>query len=568
MSWKSDVRVVVGIDFGTTYSGFAYRFTDFAGEIHTNKDWEGYVGKYKTNTVLEYDDNFKNVVKWGRPAFIKGTTNEADDTNEPKSVGLFKLHLGSLGKLQDHLKPKIPVEFKKAIIDYLREMGKLIKKTVESVEGIKFHENVLLVLSVPAEYSKKELAIMRECASEADLIKEENSEYLQFTTEPEAAAIYCMKNCLESYEIGTTFMIVDCGGGTVDLTTRKLVGENQLGEITERAGDYCGSSFIDEAFLKYIGSIVGNSTIDKLRDKKSKSLQRMVDHFCRKAKFPFTGEDTDFQYDLDVLDVIKVLKKFVNDEAKELLEKNGWSIEIEFEEIKSMFDPIVEKIIQMIGTQLDNCRDECSIIFLVGGFGQSKYLKNRIEEKFKDRVKSIVVSKEPVAAVVRGATLFGLSLYDKIYNMRNDEDVVFVLKNRKLNFTYGIKVFKPFRKGDPPERKTSNGFIQRFHRIAKRDDIVDIDSEIRIYNLCPVSGFQTFATFYIYITKEYDPKYCDGMEVLGTLKIDLSNNGTDRRVSFALSFGQMELLTATARNETDGQNYLATFEINKEIGIV
>ncbi|CAB5390936.1 unnamed protein product [Rhizophagus irregularis] len=314
MSWKSDVRVVVGIDFGTTYS-------------------------------------------WGRPAFIKGTTNEADDTNEPKSVGLFKLHLGSLGKLQDHLKPKIPVEFKKAIIDYLREMGKLIKKTVESVEGIKFHENVLLVLSVPAEYSKKELAIMRECASEADLIKEENSEYLQFTTEPEAAAIYCMKNCLESYEIGTTFMIVDCGGGTVDLTTRKLVGENQL-------------------------------------------------------------------------------------------------------------------------------------------------------------------------------------------------------------------VFKPFRKGDPPERKTSNGFIQRFHRIAKRDDIVDIDSEIRIYNLCPVSGFQTFATFYIYITKEYDPKYCDGMEVLGTLKIDLSNNGTDRRVSFALSFGQMELLTATARNETDGQNYLATFEINKEIGIV
>jgi hypothetical protein len=361
-------------------------------------------------------------------------------------------------------------------------------------------------------------------------------------------------------------MIVDCGGGTVDLTTRKLLGENQLGEITERVGDYCGSSFIDEAFLKHIGSMVGNSTIDKLRDKKSKSLQRMVDDFCRKAKFRFTGEDTDFQYELDVLEVIKVLKKFVSNEVKNLLEENGWLIEIEFEEIKSMFDPIVDKIIQMIGTQLENCRDECSTIFLVGGFGQSKYLKNRIEEKFKDRVKSIVVSKEPVAAVVRGATLFGLSLYDKIYNMRNDEDVVFVLKNRKLNYTYGIKVFKCFRKSDPPERKTSKGFIQCFHRIAKRDDVVDIDNEIRVYNLCPVSEFQTFAIFYIYITKEYDPKYCDGMELLGTLKIDLSNNGPDRRVSFALSFGQMEL-TATARNETNGQNYLATFEINKETEI-
>src|SRR3954469_13110969 len=124
-------------------------------------------------------------------------------------------------------------------------------------------------------------------------------------------------------------MIVDCGGGTVDLTTRKLVGENQLGEITERAGDYCGSSFIDEAFLKHIGNIVGNSTIDKLRDKKSKSLQRMVDHFCRKAKFPFDGEDTDFQYELDVLSTIKILKKYVDGETKKLMDKNKWLIEIE-----------------------------------------------------------------------------------------------------------------------------------------------------------------------------------------------------------------------------------------------
>ncbi|RIA90035.1 hypothetical protein C1645_738170 [Glomus cerebriforme] len=549
MSWKNDIRAVVGI----------------GSEIQTNKDWDGVVGQYKTNTVLEYDKEFDKVKKWGKPAISKGTTKNKkdDDQIEPKSVGLFKLHLG---KLQDHLKPKIPVEYKKAITDYLREMGKLIKKKVEEMPGVVFYENVLVILCVPAEYSKKELAIMRECAFKADLTKEEYTEYLQFTTEPEAAAIYCMKNCLKNNEIekvGTSFMIVDCGGGTVDLTTRKFVSEDQLGEVTERAGDYCGSSFIDEAFLKYLGKKVGGSTIDKLRDKKSKSLQRMVDHFCRKAKFPFTGKDTDFQYDLDILDIIKVLKKYVNSEIKEMMKEINWLIEIGFEEIKSMFDPIVEKIIQMIGTQLDNCRDECSIMFLVGGFGQSEYLKNRIEETFKDRVKTIIVAKEPVAAVVRGATLYGLSLYNKLNDMRNNENVRFVLKNRKLNFTYGIKVLKWFRNGDPPERK-SGDHIQKFHRIAKRDDVVDIDKEIRVYNLCPVSEFQASATFYIYCTKDDDPEYCDGMELLGTLKINLSDRGPDRQVSFALSFGQMEL-TATARNEINGHNYLATFEINKEI---
>ncbi|CAB5380856.1 unnamed protein product [Rhizophagus irregularis] len=65
---------------------------------------------------------------------------------------------------------------------------------------------------------------MRICAFDAELIKEKYSKNLQFTTEPEAAAIYCMSN-LEGHDLtqaGTNFMIVDCGGGTVDLTTRKL----------------------------------------------------------------------------------------------------------------------------------------------------------------------------------------------------------------------------------------------------------------------------------------------------------------------------------------------------------
>ncbi|RIA90036.1 hypothetical protein C1645_738171 [Glomus cerebriforme] len=562
MSQKSDDDK----DIDIKVVGFAYCHVASANqEVCTNADWDGYTGRHKTNTVLQYDDKFEVVKEWGKPAFAKKAERKTKDQDEPKSVGLFKLHLG---RLQDDLKPEIPVDYKKAIADYLKEMGKSIKDKIKvHWPNVDFYENVLLILSVPAEYSKKELAIMRECALEAKLIRKEKSAHLQFTTEPEAAAIYCMKKCLNEYitiSNGTTFMIVDCGGGTVDLTTRKVVDKDRLSEVTERAGDYCGSSYIDEAFLKYLGGIVGHSTIKKLRDKKSKSLQYMVQHFCRKAKVKFTGKDTDFKYELNILDTIKVLKKFVDDETKKVMVKNNWIIEIDFNEIKSMFDPIVKRILKMIETQLDNCRDECSVMFLVGGFGQSEYLKNRIEETFKDRVKTIVVAKEPVAAIVRGATLYGLSLYEKIKVMKNNMNIKFVVKDRKLNFTYGIRVLRWFRNGDPPERKTSDGFIQKFHRIAKRDDVVEIDEEIRVYNLCPVNDFQTSATFYIYCTKEEDPEYCNEMDLLGTLKIYLPDRGPDRRVSFALSFGQMELLTATARNETNGHNYIATFDINKD----
>ncbi|CAB5380834.1 unnamed protein product [Rhizophagus irregularis] len=182
MSWLKDIRIVVGLDFGTTFSGFAY--------CHISE-------------------------KWGSPALSKRKNKD-----EKRPVEKFKLYLGNLPK---HCRPNLPpgFDYKKAITDYICEIGKLIKKTVEW-PGINFTENVLLILTVPAEYSEKEKNVIRNCAHKANLIREKDSPKLQFTTEPEAAAIYCMDNTLQQYNLlvrETTFMIVDCGGGTVDLTT-------------------------------------------------------------------------------------------------------------------------------------------------------------------------------------------------------------------------------------------------------------------------------------------------------------------------------------------------------------
>lgn len=56
---------------------------------------------------------------------------------------------------------------------------------MKSWPGIDFLENVLLVLTVPAEYSDISKATLRECVFDADLISNKFSEKLQFTTERE-----------------------------------------------------------------------------------------------------------------------------------------------------------------------------------------------------------------------------------------------------------------------------------------------------------------------------------------------------------------------------------------------
>ncbi|CAG8803847.1 12884_t:CDS:2, partial [Gigaspora rosea] len=72
---------------------------------------------------------------------------------------------------------------------------------------------------------------MRQCMYEANLIDNSGTQNLKFSTEPEAAAVHCMKELNQH---------VAKNWRTIDLTVRKLLDSNQLGEDTECSGDFCG----------------------------------------------------------------------------------------------------------------------------------------------------------------------------------------------------------------------------------------------------------------------------------------------------------------------------------------
>ncbi|CAG8766488.1 22675_t:CDS:1, partial [Rhizophagus irregularis] len=69
---ENNIRIVVGLEFGLTYSGFSYCHVKEKGNVCSNDIWHG--GEYhqlKTNTVLQYDDEYNNVKLWGAPAMMK-----------------------------------------------------------------------------------------------------------------------------------------------------------------------------------------------------------------------------------------------------------------------------------------------------------------------------------------------------------------------------------------------------------------------------------------------------------------------------------------------------------------
>ncbi|PKC69844.1 hypothetical protein RhiirA1_503301 [Rhizophagus irregularis] len=520
-SEEINIRVVIGLDFGTTYSGFAYCHVKDS-EICSNNKWHGKVGQLKTNTVLQYDDDYNNVKLWGELALAKKqsrSTKKQKSNEGDKPVELFKLHLADL---LDKFKPELPVDYKKAFTDYLREIGKVIKETVETHWPlIDYFKNILLVITVPAEFSEKSKAIMRRCAFNAELIKEECSTNLQFTTEP-------------------NFMVIDCGGGTVDITIRKLLNDKQLGEITERAGDFCGSTFIDAEFIKYLQKRLGDEPMNSLRDNNYGQMQYLIQQFCKFGKIPFTGDDPDFIYELDIRESAPTLMKYITDvNIRKPLEKDEWVIEIDFETIKSIFEPVVQKIVRLIKVQLDNAQEMCSAMFLVG------------------------VPTLPVAAISRGAVIYGLSIKSSdLNNIGDNDNMKCVISSRVLKYTYGISYFTKWKEGDPMHRKDYCDYIEKFHCLARRGTRLDINQKIETF-CAPLYRFQSTLINEIYYTREYDGEYCDdpGMKLLGKFHTDLPGYGIDRNVLLEITFGKMELI-ATAKNMQTGQSYRTTFKFN------
>ncbi|CAG8681881.1 16539_t:CDS:10, partial [Acaulospora morrowiae] len=323
-----DIRVVVSIDFGTTFSGFAYA-NRANPEIITNDSWPEQQGTFKTNTCLAYDDNLQ-LVSWGYPALAQEPPKKKKQAARPhpKPVELFKLHLANV---KEDEKPPLPpgLDPRKAITDYLHEVNKLILETLNSRwPGLRYPSQVRFVCSVPAEWHHEAKAIMRECLYNAGYLDHRLSENLEFTTEPEAAAIYCMQSLNEHrLSVGSSFMIVDCGGGTVDLTTRTLLPAMKLSEITERSGDLCGSSYVDREFLKFLGKKLGYAAMKKLKENHYGQMQYLVQQFCSRVKFSFNGNPNEFTTkELDMERVCPALIQYVTGVAKEQMEEAEWIV--------------------------------------------------------------------------------------------------------------------------------------------------------------------------------------------------------------------------------------------------
>ncbi|KAI0855503.1 actin-like ATPase domain-containing protein [Xylaria cubensis] len=374
-------RLIVGVDFGTTFSGVAAVYTSTPDDIEIIKTWPGGNGitSDKVPTEISYVSppdaatGTKPNVKWGfqfKP--------------EESRLRCIKLFLDRTQKLPFYVSPQETATqlktFNKTVVDavsdYLTEIYKHTMDTLTRRYGESFMAStkVDFVLTCPAVWSDAAKNTTLQAAERAGMGSKSE---IQMISEPEAAAVYTLKAIQPNHlNVGDNFVVCDAGGGTVDLIAYKVISLKPL-RVEESAvgtGGLCGSAFLNYRFEEHVRSRLGHARFDEMKLKKAKTWQMGLKYFEEFVKRNFNEEEHQ--------EVNVPFPGLPDDEEARL--DSGFLI-LTAAEIKDIFEPVAKEVCDLVQGQVDGLRNKGGIvsgIVLVGGFGQSEYLYKRLKGHF------------------------------------------------------------------------------------------------------------------------------------------------------------------------------------------
>ena len=278
---EKNYRIAIAIDFGTARSGYAYQFVedkDVKDPIFRNRwpDTNEFYPKTLTEILLRPDGT---VEAWGHSA-RKRFTQLREEAAEKGYIFIdnFKTLLHEI-KERDQDGPFIMKEGKKfSVLRLIAEFLKLIKETAlkdisETLggEGLLNENEIRWCLTVPAVWKEDSKQIMRHAAELAGLIGEgsKEAERLLLVLEAEAAAVHCqqvmMRQNESALESGKVIMIVDAGGGTVDITVHEVIGGKGLDELVPCEGGLHGSKYVDRTFREFLDYKLSAEAMDEFQ---------------------------------------------------------------------------------------------------------------------------------------------------------------------------------------------------------------------------------------------------------------------------------------------------------------
>ncbi|XP_052237389.1 heat shock 70 kDa protein 12B-like isoform X2 [Dreissena polymorpha] len=532
---KSDnCLLVAAIDFGTTYSGWGFSFNhDFQTDpthISTMNWSDGKTISQKGPTCILIKPDGKTIDTFGFEAEKRySELIEKGEHTKWFYFHRFKMMLWNkpINKdtmLDDECGKSLPALTVFALsIRYM--MDALFKEAKTRVDVLN-EKDIYWVLTVPAIWNDSAKHFMRLAAHEAGIEKEK----LTIALEPEVASILCRHAKLHNegiggisaLQLGKKYLVVDAGGGTIDMTVHEVCFGGALKELHKATGGPWGGTMVDKAFLDFIAELIGKDALNGLKD------QHKEDYIDLISEFEITKRNRNLQSDGRVtIRIPQAMVELVNHFKRQPLQniiQNSCHAKTE------SIDKIVEHVSELLKTPEAKGVDT---ILMVGGFSESTLLQDAMRKGF--HTLKIIVPSDAGLAVLKGAVMFG-------------QRRTFI-KERVSKFTYGINITTPFdEKKHPVDKRKELDIGVRcadiFEVMVKAGQRLVVGEKQYTQEMRIGDKKQSHVCFRIYTTEKTDVKFVTdaGCTQIGSVILPVSGSGLNRSIVVRALFGGTEIM--------------------------
>ncbi|KAK3107037.1 hypothetical protein FSP39_005659 [Pinctada imbricata] len=410
-------------------------------------------------------------------------------------------------------------------IRYLKEhlLGRLGEQSLD----IDPDKDIQWVLTIPAIWNEPAKQFMREAASEAGV----PTDKLMLALEPEAASLLCKYTPLERgdsgniipFQIGTRYMVLDLGGGTVDVTVHE-VEDNTLREIHKASGGAWGGTTVDHAYMAVMAEIFGSETIQEFKKEQRTGM-------------------LEFQRDFEIK------KRNVRDVVKGSKQKPV---------VIAIPARLNEIHVEMTGKTLEQVlrspSEKITVILMVGGFSTSKIIVDAVKEAFPSL--RVVVPNESDLAVVKGAVIYGHAPLS--------------IASRVCKYTYGVGVLGRFVEGKHPEHKKLIDKQNQDVVLCKDvfDKFIEIGKSVKadevIHREYDVTSSHKPMEIQVFASENRNPILTSDSDchLLGKIRITPPEVGWEKGavISVRMEFGGTEFKVTAVDSQNKNNTYQTSFD--------
>jgi len=391
---------------------------------------------------------------------------------------------------------------------------------------------------------------------------------LKFALEPEAASLYCLDERKDLLSAASgQHLVVDCGGGTVDIAAHNWVRapqENKIyvDELHKVHGGPCGSFAINTEFEKVLIELF-KVDINMLKHECGGQWSKVIYKDFEKSKCSFGLEEND----ASVL-IPNKLQTFIKNRSGKTIsqltrEYKRYALQWDEDEeavvipsavMRKLFQPVVDQIIHVIEDvlQAPACKP-IKNIFMVGGFSQCKLLFNAVKKHFSSKatVSTGPPGTSPIYSVLYGSVKFG-----------RHHDMV---RSRIMNQTLGIETwdeFLPQKHATSKKYTDANGkcyckeIFTKFVQAGQSISTQHSTSTKQVFE--PIPNENNSCCIKIYGSYEENPKYIDDMSsyLVGTFTLEnlpSPRSGVSQEVTVHMDVRGTEIIVTATNNASRRQ---------------